>query len=154
VFDEVPEHHVPPARREPTRGEVLRGELPGEPVEQPAQGVEGVEHLPVARGVRAAALDDVAAVEAVLARGVQERLPGGQRVLETAPELVGVLAGEKQFVAVDGDGDPVAAALGGEATRARGFLDQPRRCGFLYPRRPESSWSDSASYSGIATTPT
>ncbi|MFB6268865.1 MAG: hypothetical protein ABEH83_02915 [Halobacterium sp.] len=78
------------------------------------------------------------------ALGVQEGLARGERVFETLPEVVGVVPGEEQFVAVDGDRDPVAASFRREVRRVGEFLDQPRRRGFWYPLRPESSGPDSA----------
>jgi hypothetical protein len=89
VFDEVPQHHVPAARREARAREVLSGELLGQSLEQSPERVERVEHLAVARGVGAPALDDVLAVCAVAAGGVQERLSGGERVGERFAQLGG-----------------------------------------------------------------
>lgn len=94
-----------------------------------------VEHRGVPRGVGATALDDEAAVLAVFAGGPEELLAAGQGVTDGVPELGGVLAGQFDGLAVDGDANLAAVWLGGDGRFAIRELDQERRDSGAWNRR-------------------
>jgi hypothetical protein len=87
VLDEVPDEHVSAPTGDARCVKVGRGELRRQRVVQSPTGVERVEHLPVTRGLRPAALDDVRAVRPAVADRVDEltvvRERLAQRLLES-----------------------------------------------------------------------
>lgn len=72
MLAEVPDEHVPPRPGDARPADVGRRELRRQAVVQAHEVLEVVEHLRVARRVRAASGDDVTAVVAVLAGGSEE----------------------------------------------------------------------------------
>jgi hypothetical protein len=163
VLHEVADDHVPAAAGETAPTDRLGGELGRQPVVQPVERVEAVEHLPVAAGVRAAAFDDVAAVLAAFAGGPQELVALGQRPFQLVTERDGGFARQAHRLAVDLEQDGLAVAPGidvgrpdaplvglssvpGTGIRLAGeFLDQQHRGCFLYP--PSSAWNAVSSQS-------
>jgi hypothetical protein len=63
----------------------------------------------------------------VFAGSPQELLAAGQSVTDGVPELGGVLAGQFERLAVDGDANLAAVWLGGDGRIAIRELDQERR---------------------------
>jgi len=93
----------------------------------------------VTRGVGAAPFDDVRAVLAADAGGVQELASPCQRVVQIVPESPDGLAVQSVGASVEFENDVVAVGVDGRLVRggltAGEFLDQPPRGDFRYPRR-------------------
>ena len=120
MLGEVVDEHVASPAGETGPTDVLGGELLGEALVKARERLEALEHLPVARGVRAPALDDVTPVPAVLADRLDELRALGQRLAERRPQLVGLGSGEFVALAAQRERDPTAA--GGQfGTVALGF---------------------------------
>ncbi len=82
---EVVDQHVSPTAGQSGSLDVSGGELPGQSVVESPEFGEALEHLPVARRLRAPAGDDVTTVLAVAADGAHELPPLGQRLAERLP---------------------------------------------------------------------
>jgi hypothetical protein len=107
--------------------QVLGAEAVGQPFEEASDLRVPLEHRGVPRGVGATPFDDEATVRSVFARGPEKLLATGQGVTDGVPEFGGVLAGQFDGPAVDGDANLAAVWLGGDGRFAIRELDQERR---------------------------
>jgi hypothetical protein len=82
MLREVVDQHVSPSAGHAGLLDVRGGELRGQAVVRSAERGEALEHLPVARRLRASARDDVTAVLAVGADRLEELPALGQRLAE------------------------------------------------------------------------
>lgn len=137
VFGEVPDEHVLPTTGQSGAADLVSGELFRESLVEAFDPSKGIEHFPVARGVGAASLDDVAPVLAVSAGRVQELASVGQRVAEVVAQPRGVLAIQNVRVGAETDDNVPGVDRDGWLTAGE-FLDQPPRGDFRYPRRGSS----------------
>ncbi len=85
MFGEVVNEHVTTTAAETSLADLLGGELIGQSFVESSERVETLEHFPVARGVRALALDDVTPVVAVLTDRLQELSALGQCFAQRRP---------------------------------------------------------------------
>ena len=129
VFGEVAHHHVAAPARETGPPHVVGVELGGEPLVQPFERREPVEHFAVARRLGAPTGDDVTPVATAFAARPQELPFFCQRLGQRFSECVGVRPGETALGPVERQNE---RAVVGRFT-ADEFLDQPSRDGFLYP---------------------
>ncbi len=85
MLGEVVDEHVPPPAGQSRLLYVRGGELAGQSVVESPEFGEALEHLPVARRLRAPPFHDVTAVFAVGPGGADELPALGQRLAERLP---------------------------------------------------------------------
>jgi hypothetical protein len=143
VFIEVTDEHMPTTTCQSRVADILCGEFTRKPIVQFPECREGIEHLPVARGIRAASGNDIRAVRSVLVAGVSERLRLIERVVECRAQITRFVGA--QDVGVPGKLKEHLVIIAFDVAIARlfcvryhmsdiigEFLDQPQ-CGLLYP---------------------
>jgi hypothetical protein len=144
VFIEVANEHVPTTTCQSRVADILCGELTRKPIVQFSERREGIEHLPVTRGIRAASGDYIRTVWTMLVTGVSERLRLIERVIECRAQITRFVGAQDVSVPRELKEYFVPIAFGVAIARlfcvryrmstisTGEFLDQPQ-CGLLYP---------------------
>lgn len=157
MLGEVTDEHVPPSARQSGEFNVFSGERQWKPFVQFTERPKGVEHLSVACRLRAPAGDHVRAVRPVLTDRVSERFGVIQRLVQRSMEIPCLCRGQNVRCPRKLKNDSIPLAFdrlarlpwwcGSRRFSTAEFLDQPRRCGFLYPRL---SWTPADSTTSCA----
>lgn len=150
MLDEMTEHEVATAAGQPRFPDRLGREFGRERLVAPLQRVERLEHLRVAGGVRASALDGVAAVGSVrsgrmeilgsFARGARQRVRQLTRLFAAQRQLA-VAGPDDDSIALRANRYPSLVGFGigqnelafASLSTVGEFLDQPQARDFLYP---------------------
>ena len=144
VFIEVANEHVPTTTCQSRVADIRCGELTRKLIVQFPERREGIKHLPVTRGIRAASGDYIRTVWSMFVAGVSERLRLIERVIECRAQITRFAGAQdvrvsrelKEYLV------PIAFDVAivrlfyvrydGIGISTGEFLDQPQ-CGLLYP---------------------